>query len=137
MNSQDRTFQCIARQIVTNLLVNAVTYTQEGTIEVEAGRSNGTVGLAVRDTGVGLTPDEIKQVFELFYQAPQPLDRPRGGLGVGLSLAQRLVLLHDGTIAARSAGRGKGSEFTVKPAVRHRIARGRARRRAAGRGCVS
>ena len=101
------------RQIVTNLLVNAVTYTQEGTIDVEAGRSNGTVGLAVRDTGVGLAPEEIKQVFELFYQAPQPLDRPRGGLGVGLSLAQKLVMLHDGTIAARSAGRGKGSEFTV------------------------
>ena len=71
------------------------------------------MGLAVRDTGVGLAPEEIKQVFELFYQAPQPLDRPRGGLGVGLSLAQRLVTLHDGTIAARSAGRGKGSEFTV------------------------
>jgi two-component system, chemotaxis family, CheB/CheR fusion protein len=101
------------RQIVTNLLVNAVTYTQEGTVEIEAGRSNGSVGLAVRDTGVGLAPEEIKQVFELFYQAPQSLDRPRGGLGVGLSLAQRLVGLHDGTITARSAGRGKGSEFTV------------------------
>ena len=101
------------RQIVTNLLVNAVTYTQEGTVEIEAGRSNGSVGLAVRDTGVGLAPDEIKQVFELFYQAPQSLDRPRGGLGVGLSLAQRLVGLHDGTITARSAGRGKGSEFAV------------------------
>ncbi len=101
------------RQIVTNLLVNAVTYTQEGSVEIEASRSNGSVGLAVRDTGVGLAPEELKQVFELFYQAPQPLDRPRGGLGVGLSLAQRLVMLHDGTIAARSAGRGKGSEFTV------------------------
>ena len=102
------------RQIATNLVVNAVSYTSAGTVHVEATRSNGSVNLAVRDTGVGLAPDELARVFELFYQAPQPLDRPRGGLGVGLSLAQRLVTLHDGAIAVHSAGRGKGSLFTVK-----------------------
>ena len=102
------------RQIVTNLLVNAVTYTQEGTIDVEAGRSKRHSGAGGARHRGWPRAEEIKQVFELFYQAPQPLDRPRGGLGVGLSLAQKLVMLHDGTIAARSAGRGKGSEFTVK-----------------------
>jgi len=69
----------------------------------------------VRDTGVGLAPDEIKQVFELFYQAPQPLDRPRGGLRVGLSLAQRLVGLHDGTITARSAAAKAASSRSACP----------------------
>jgi two-component system CheB/CheR fusion protein len=101
------------RQIVTNLAANAVTYTQEGSVSIEAGRSNGTVNLAVRDTGVGLAPDELSRVFDLFYQVPQPLDRPRGGLGVGLTLAQKLVSLHDGTIDVRSDGPGKGSLFTV------------------------
>ena len=101
------------RQVVTNLMVNAITYTQAGSVAVNAARSNGTVNLTVRDTGVGLSPDEMGHVFELFYQAPQPLDRPRGGLGVGLSLAQRLVALHDGAISVESEGRGKGSQFTV------------------------
>jgi two-component system CheB/CheR fusion protein len=101
------------RQVVTNLAANAVTYTQAGTVAVEAGRSNGTVSVTVRDTGVGLAPDEVTKVFDLFYQVPQPLDRPRGGLGVGLTLAQKLVSLHDGTIDVRSDGPGKGSLFTV------------------------
>ena len=101
------------RQMVTNLIANAITYTPAGLVDVKAGRSNGTVNLTVRDTGVGLGPDELPHVFELFYQAPQPLDRPRGGLGVGLSLAHKLVTLHDGTIAVNSDGRGKGSVFTV------------------------
>ncbi len=101
------------RQVVTNLVVNAITYTQAGSVDVDVGRSNGTVKLTVRDTGVGLSSEELPHVFELFYQAPQPLDRPRGGLGVGLSLAQKLVALHDGTIAVDSEGRGKGSVFTV------------------------
>ena len=61
----------------------------------------------------GLAPDELSRVFDLFYQVPQPLDRPRGGLGVGLTLAQKLVNLHDGTIDVRSDGPGKGSLFTV------------------------
>jgi two-component system CheB/CheR fusion protein len=102
------------RQIATNLVVNAVSYTAAGSVHVEAGRLNGSVNMAVRDTGVGLAPEELSRVFDLFYQAPQPLDRPRGGLGVGLSLAQRLVVLHDGEIAVQSDGRGKGSLFTVK-----------------------
>jgi two-component system CheB/CheR fusion protein len=101
------------RQVVTNLAANAVTYTHAGTVAVEAGRSNGTVSVSVRDTGVGLASDEVMKVFDLFYQVPQPLDRPRGGLGVGLTLAQKLVILHDGTIEVRSDGPGKGSLFTV------------------------
>jgi CheY-like chemotaxis protein/anti-sigma regulatory factor (Ser/Thr protein kinase) len=101
------------RQVLTNLAANAVTYTQQGTVAVEARRLNGSVHLAVRDSGVGLSSDEITRVFDLFYQVPQPLDRPRGGLGVGLTLAQKLVSLHDGTIEVRSDGPGKGSVFTV------------------------
>src|SRR5678816_4603135 len=101
------------RQVLTNLAANAVTYTQEGSVSVEARRANGSVHLAVRDSGVGLSSDEITRVFDLFYQAPQPLDRPRGGLGVGLSLAQKLVELHGGHITAESDGPGQGSTFTI------------------------
>jgi CheY-like chemotaxis protein len=74
---------------------------------------NGDVVVSVRDTGVGLSSDELPRVFDLFYQAPQPLHRPRGGLGVGLSLAQKLVALHDGKIDVQSDGPGHGSMFAV------------------------
>jgi two-component system CheB/CheR fusion protein len=101
------------RQIFTNLITNALGYTPHGRVEVSMHNGGSNVSISVRDTGIGLTPDELNRVFELFYQTPQALDRKRGGLGVGLTLALKLARLHGGDITAESAGRGSGSTFTV------------------------
>jgi len=76
-------------------------------------RADGHAVLRVRDTGEGIRPDLLERVFDLFVQEPQALDRSRGGLGLGLTLVKRLVELHGGSVSAASAGRGRGSEFTV------------------------
>jgi CheY-like chemotaxis protein len=68
----------------------------------------------VRDTGVGIAPELLPRVFELFVQGERALDRTQGGLGIGLTLVRRLVELHGGTVEAMSAGRGRGSTFTVR-----------------------
>jgi two-component system CheB/CheR fusion protein len=101
------------RQILTNLITNAVGYTPQGRVEVALHNGGDRIQVAVRDTGIGLTREELSRVFELFYQTPQALDRKRGGLGVGLTLALKLARLHGGEITADSAGRGSGSTFTV------------------------
>jgi PAS domain S-box-containing protein len=110
-------------QVVQNLLDNAAKYTcQGGRIEVRAGRDDGTVAIAVKDNGMGMEPDMLQAAFELFRQGRQALDRAEGGLGVGLTLVQRLVAMHGGTVEARSAGPGKGSEFLVRlPAASHAV----------------
>ena len=69
--------------------------------------------ISVRDNGIGIAPELLPQVFEMFSQAASALDRSEGGLGIGLSLARGLVALHGGTIEVRSAGLGHGSEFVV------------------------
>jgi CheY-like chemotaxis protein len=100
------------RQIVTNLMNNALTYTPRGgRVSVRGSAEDGRAVIAVRDTGVGMNTDEMARIFELFYQAPQSIDRPKGGLGIGLTLAQRLAQVHGGEITAESAGRGYGSTF--------------------------
>jgi signal transduction histidine kinase len=72
----------------------------------------------VGDTGIGMSPELMPHVFELFTQADKSLDRSEGGLGIGLTLVQRLVEMHGGTVVASSAGLGRGSEFVVRlPAV--------------------
>jgi CheY-like chemotaxis protein len=101
------------RQIFTNLITNAVGYTPTGRVEVSMHNGGPNVSVAVRDTGIGLSREELARVFELFYQTPQALDRKRGGLGVGLTLALKLARLHGGNIIAESEGRGNGSTFTV------------------------
>ena len=101
------------RQIFTNLITNAVGYTPGGRVEVALQNGGPQVRVAVRDTGIGLSREELARVFELFYQTPQALDRKRGGLGVGLTLALKLARLHGGDITAESAGPGTGSTFTV------------------------
>ena len=110
-------------QVVQNLLDNAAKYTsQGGRIEVRAGRDDGTVAIAVKDNGIGMEPDMLQAAFELFRQGRQALDRAEGGLGVGLTLVQRLLAMHGGTVEARSAGPGKGSEFLVRlPAASHAV----------------
>jgi PAS domain S-box-containing protein len=102
-------------QIVQNLLHNAAKYTPEGgRIEVELARQDGEALLVVRDNGVGMSSEMLTEAFDLFRQGQQTLDRPQGGLGVGLTLVQRLVKLHGGSIQARSPGANQGSEFTVR-----------------------
>jgi len=106
-------------QVMANLLTNAAKYSDPGTtIRVVARREQESIVLAVRDEGVGIPPDMLDRLFDLFYQQPQALDRAKGGLGLGLAIVKSLVELHGGTVAARSAGAGKGSEFTVSlPAI--------------------
>jgi PAS domain S-box-containing protein len=102
-------------QVVQNLLHNAAKYTPErGRIELHASRDDGEIVIRVRDDGIGMTPELLSSAFELFKQAQQGLDRSQGGLGVGLTLAQRLVRMHGGTVQARSDGPGRGSEFIVR-----------------------
>ncbi len=105
-------------QVVANLLNNAAKYTEpHGTITLQAAK-DGTEGqsvvLRVRDTGIGLSPEMLPRVFDLFVQERQAIDRAQGGLGLGLAIVRTLVELHGGTVEARSEGYGKGSEFTVR-----------------------
>jgi len=101
-------------QVVSNLLHNAAKYTDEGgAIELSVTIDRGEVTLAVRDNGIGIEAELLPKVFDLFEQGNRSLDRSQGGLGVGLTLAHRLVHLHNGRIEAFSAGPGLGSEFRV------------------------
>jgi PAS domain S-box-containing protein len=102
-------------QVVINLLNNAAKYTHDsGMIWVNLQPEGDEVTLRVRDTGVGIAPELLPHIFDLFTQADRSLDRSQGGLGIGLSLTQRLVELHHGEIEAHSAGLGQGSEFIVR-----------------------
>jgi PAS domain S-box-containing protein len=106
-------------QVFQNLLHNAAKYTpQGGEIRVTARREGDEAVISVRDSGVGMTPELIESAFQIFKQGSQSLDRPHGGLGVGLSLVQRLVHLHGGSVQARSEGPGKGAEFIVRLPLR-------------------
>jgi PAS domain S-box-containing protein len=101
-------------QVVVNLLTNAAKYSEErGHIWLTVERRGDTVELHVRDLGVGIAPDLLPHIFDLFTQAEPSLDRSEGGLGVGLCLVQRLVELHGGTVKVSSV-LGVGSEFVVR-----------------------
>jgi signal transduction histidine kinase len=101
-------------QVVTNLVNNAAKYTPEGGhIEVQATADRGQALIVVRDTGVGIEPQLLPRIFELFVQGQRSLDRSEGGMGIGLALARQLVELHQGRIEACSDGSGKGAVFTV------------------------
>ncbi len=111
-------------QIFGNLLNNACKYTPAGgVIELAARREGKEVVVSIRDNGVGLPPEMLQSVFEMFTQVDQSLERSQGGLGIGLMLVRRLVELHGGTVQAESQGLGKGSTFTVRlPLVEERMA---------------
>jgi signal transduction histidine kinase len=102
-------------QVVTNLLHNAVKYTPAGgAIHVAVGPDGDRAQLRISDEGVGMSPELLQRAFDLFVQGPQPSRGAGGGLGIGLALVQRLVDLHQGTVAAASEGPGRGSTFTVR-----------------------
>jgi signal transduction histidine kinase len=106
---------CRLEQVLVNLLTNAAKYTDPGgeiALTVEAHADEVTV--RVRDNGIGIAPELLPHIFEWFRRSDQPLSRGRGGLGIGLALAHRLVQAHGGTISAASAGAGQGSEFVVR-----------------------
>ncbi len=102
-------------QVVTNLLTNAAKYTPAGgAIRVTGSRHGDEAVLSVSDNGHGITRDLLARIFEPFVQAPRPVDRGAGGLGIGLTLVRSLLQLHGGSVTAYSDGPGKGSEFLVK-----------------------
>ncbi|HEY6125082.1 MAG TPA: ATP-binding protein [Steroidobacteraceae bacterium] len=106
-------------QIVGNLLTNAIKYTPAGgRISVSTRREGAQALFEVTDTGIGLEPELLPRAFELFVQGERGLDRSQGGLGIGLTLVQRLAELHGGSAHAQSSGSGKGATFTVRlPAI--------------------
>jgi PAS domain S-box-containing protein len=101
-------------QILANLLTNAAKYTDpEGEITFGVQVSDADIALFVRDTGIGIAPHMLKEVFEMFAQVAPGKNRTEGGLGIGLALVKGLVELHGGRIEARSEGLERGSQFTV------------------------
>ena len=101
-------------QVFANLLNNASKYTlRGGSIRVTAESTNGYATVTVEDTGVGIPPEMLPRIFDMFTQLQGHRDRTHGGLGIGLTLARRLVELHGGTIEATSEGPGRGSRFEV------------------------
>ena len=104
-------------QVVSNLLTNAAKYTPPGghiTVRGERRRRRGG-RCRVRDNGIGIAPELLPRVFDLFVQERQAIDRAQGGLGLGLTIVRNLVELHGGTVAARRAtAPGRGSEFIVR-----------------------
>jgi CheY-like chemotaxis protein len=102
------------RQILSNLLHNAARYTPErGLIQLEVRASDDRVEIIVRDNGIGIAADMLPRVFDLFSQADTSLGRKDAGLGIGLTLVQRLAAAHGGIVTAASEGLGQGSTFTV------------------------
>lgn len=106
-------------QVFSNVLENANKYTPAGgRIAMHAESADGEVIVRVRDTGIGIRAEMLREVFQPFAQVDRSYQRTRGGLGLGLTVVQRLVELHGGTVEAHSAGEGKGSEFVIRLAER-------------------
>jgi two-component system cell cycle sensor histidine kinase PleC len=109
------------KQILVNLLSNALKYTKEGTVEILATHeaTTGRIRLSVRDSGVGIAPEDHTRIFEPFQQAKRVITRPQGGTGLGLAISRRLAQMLGGDISVESA-LGAGSTFTVSIPVRVR-----------------
>jgi PAS domain S-box-containing protein len=102
-------------QVLSNLLGNALKFTPRGgRVDVRLGKERGQAVITVRDSGMGVARDVLSRLFRPFVQAPQSLERPTGGLGLGLALVKGLVEQHGGTVAGSSEGIGQGCEFTVR-----------------------
>ena len=101
-------------QVVVNLLSNAANYTQDGgSITVIAARAQDRAELRVTDSGIGIAPELLPRVFDLFVRSDKAREHLHNGLGIGLNIVKRIVDLHGGSVEARSAGPGAGSEFVV------------------------
>jgi PAS domain S-box-containing protein len=117
-------------QAVANIVGNAVKYTPAGgSISVRMVREGRDAVISVRDTGVGITPDLLQEIFAPFSQGHRTIDRAAGGLGIGLTIAKRIVELHGGSLIARSEGVNMGSEFIIRlplrqPALGHSVGSG-------------
>ncbi|HSK02825.1 MAG TPA: hybrid sensor histidine kinase/response regulator [Kofleriaceae bacterium] len=102
-------------QVINNLLANAIKYSPPGrTVHVSSATAGGTCEIRIRDEGIGIPPDMQARVFDLFVQIDSSLERADGGMGLGLTLVDRLVRLHGGSVEVRSEGVGHGSEFIVR-----------------------
>jgi CheY-like chemotaxis protein len=112
------------QQVVWNLLSNAIKFTpKDGKVQVLLQRINSHIEITVADTGAGIHPEFLPQIFERFRQADASITRSHGGLGLGLSIVKNLVEMHGGTVRAESRGHGSGATFTVQlPLARHRDA---------------
>jgi len=110
-------------QSIVNLLLNAIKFTPENRkIRVAVKRVDQSVVVSIKDNGIGIAPDMLARIFELFAQADGSLDRSQGGLGIGLFICKRLVELHGGTISAFSEGVGRGATFELKLPLLHQAA---------------
>jgi signal transduction histidine kinase/ActR/RegA family two-component response regulator len=102
-------------QVLTNLVTNAVKYTRAGGhVRITVARKDADAVLVVADSGLGIAPEMLPHIFDVFAQAPGTLDRARGGLGIGLTVARSLAELHGGSLEAKSEGLGRGSTFTLR-----------------------
>ena len=102
-------------QVFSNLLVNAIKYSPAGSsVELSLSAERDTAVVRVADNGIGIAPELLDRIFEMFVQAESSLDRAQGGLGIGLTLVKSLVELHGGSVTAHSEGRNRGSEFVVR-----------------------
>ena len=115
-------------QVINNLLTNAIKYTPPGgAICISVKPIDGTAELRVRDNGIGMAPELLPRVFDLFTQSDRALDRSQGGLGIGLTLVRSLIEMHDGHVIAKSDGAGTQSSGVHHhaPAPRRRLPRPR------------
>ena len=102
-------------QVFANLINNAAKYTPPGgAIRLMAEADDAELRVTLRDTGIGIAPDKLPHVFDMFNQVDSSMERSHGGLGIGLTLVKNLVELHGGTVTAQSQGLGHGSTFTVR-----------------------
>ena len=124
-------------QIVVNLLNNAAKYTDAGgLVRMSVGQEGAEGVIRVRDNGVGIAPEMLPRIFDLFTQVDGALGRSHGGLGIGLALVRTLVEMQEGRVQAQSGGLGQGSEFTVRlPALIRRAEARRQDHAGAGREC--
>jgi signal transduction histidine kinase len=102
-------------QVIANILHNAAKFMDPGgRIRLSARRDGQFVAIRISDTGIGIAPELIPRIFELFTQVHSKSERAQGGLGIGLALVRRLTEMHGGSVSVKSAGPGRGSEFTVR-----------------------